>query len=228
MVRATGQKIRRAQTNHRLRNAFRTVHPICVDLIMGAVVFATAVRAIVAPQVMAPKKIVAPMALAARVVPALLKRHATTLASALHHARQTVPEKIVEITAAGVVAEPVAPRHFATQAVVAKSSETRHRHRHRSSNAAAPAGRVAQTAAAQNPAELAVPGSHAPVVGSASQPHVATKGNRVEEHPDPAAAMESVVAECATRRQTRVGAHRAIQDLAVEISATVVPDTSRL
>ena len=65
------------------------------------------------------------------------------------------------------------------------------------------------------------------LLGSASQPHVATKGNRVEEHPDPAAAMESVVAECATRRQTRVGAHRAIQDLAVEISAMVVPDTSR-
>ena len=191
---------------------------------MGAVVFATAVRAIVAPQIMAPQKFVAPMALAACVVPALIKRHATALASALHNARQTVTEKIVEITAAGVVAEPVTARHFATR-VIAKSSQTSHRHR--SSNAAATAGVVAQTAVAQDPAEPAVPGRYVPV-GSASQPHVATKGNRVEEHPDPAAAMESVVAECATRRQTRVGAHRAIQDLAVEISAMVVPDTSRL
>ena len=87
---------------------------------------------------------------------------------------------------------------------------------------------MAQTRAAQEPAELAVPGRHVPPVGSASQPNVATKGNRVEEHPDPAAAMESVVAECATRRQTQVGAHRAIQDLAVEISAMVVTDMPRL
>ena len=66
------------------------------------------------------------------------------------------------------------------------------------------------------------------LLGSASHPHVATKGNRVREHPAPAAAMASVETECAIRRKTQVGAHRAIQDLAVEISATVVPDTSRL
>jgi len=172
---------------------------------------------------MAPKKLVAPTALAARVVPALLERHATTLASALHHARQAVPEKIVEITAAGVVAEPVAPGQLATPSVSALFRQPSHRSR----NATATAGVVAQTAVAQDPAELAVPGRHVPV-GSASQPIVATKGSRVEEHPDPAAAMESVVAECATRRKTQVGAHRAIQDLAVEISAMVVPDTPRL
>ncbi len=165
-----GQKIQRAQTNHRLRNAFRPVHPVRVELVMGAVVLAPAVRAIVAPQIMAPENFVAPMALAARVVPALLERHATTLASALHHARQTVTEKIVEITAAGVVAEPVTPRQFATKAVGAKSSETRHRHR--SSNAAAPAGRVAQTAAAQHPAELAAPGRHVPVGSALTLPLV--------------------------------------------------------
>lgn len=66
------------------------------------------------------------------------------------------------------------------------------------------------------------------LLGSASHPHVALRGNRVEEHPDPAAAMASVETECAIRRKTQVGAPRAIQDLAVEISAMVVPVTSRL
>ena len=164
---------------------------------------------------------VAPTVVVALVDPALVRRCATPLASALTNAYQTVPAKIVVETAAVVRAEPVATDKHATYKISAFLRANRH------SNAAAAGGVVAQTRAAQEPAELAVPGRHVPV-GSASQPHVATKGNRVEEHPDPAAAMESVVAECATRRQTQVGAHRAIQDLTVKISAMVVPDTSRL
>ena len=139
---------------------------------------------------------VAPTVVVALVVPALVRRYAPPLDSALTNAYQSVPANNVVETAAVVRAEPVATDKHATYKISAFLRANRH------SNAAAAGGVVAQTRAAQDPAELAVPGSHVPM-GSASQPHVATKGSRVVEQTDPAAAMESVVTECAIHRKTQ-------------------------
>jgi hypothetical protein len=121
----------------------------------------------------------------------------------------------------------------------------RSRHHHRSSNAPAASGVVAQTRAAQDPAELAVPGRHVPV-GSAST-------DKLTQEPVFLAGLTLAVRDIHLRiqvwfvfaprgRRTPYDGRRDVETvemeeeqdpgwcthLTVEISAMVVPDTPRL